>query len=545
MIRALTAPFRRLGRPSADTDKGAIDDGPLLAGYKRAPRRSLVLLLLAALALACFAYGFMFGVSAPARMMPFTVPIVVLAGLTIWALPPGDYAPTKLIEPLFIAFFAAMVLWPNYLAIALPSLPWLTLLRIIGVPLVLVMLICVSVSKRFRTEMKDIVSTDKLLWQLLALLVLIQALTIALSSDPGQSLNRFIIAQVNQTAIFFAACYVFTRERLLEQWVRMLLIMLVILSLFGLWEWRLQLLPWAGHIPSYLKVEDEAVQRILSPRARASTGIYRVHSTATTPLGLAEILGMSMPFAMHFLFDRYPLWMRVAAAAYIPFTVNVILLTDSRLGVVASLASVIFYLLIWALLRWRQNRDSVFGPAISLAYPAIFTGFVAATFFIGRLRAQVWGDGSQRASTESRIDQWIMGIPKIIRNPLGYGLGRGADELGFANGAGVITIDSYFLSVLLELGVLGFIVYFGLLARGAFVGARTVISSRLDQELRLLVPLSVTIINFIIVKSVFSQDANHPLIFMMLGAIVAASYRARKAEQASASQVASDAPTPR
>jgi hypothetical protein len=536
MIRALTAPFRRLGRPSA-AGAPAIDSRPLLAGYKRTPGRWLVVALIAILAVACFAYGFMFGVSAPARMMPFTVPIVVMLGLTIWALPPGDYAPTKLLEPLFIAFFAALVLWPNYLAIALPSLPWLTLLRIIGAPMVVVLLVCVSVSRRFRGEMVDILNTDKMLWRMLAALVVLQTVTIPLSSDPGATLNRYIIAQVNQTAIFFVACYVFTRERFLEMWVRMLLVMLAVLAALGLWEWSLKLLPWAGHIPSYLRVEDESVQRILTPRSRAATGIYRVHSTATTPLGLAEILGMSMPFAMHLLFDRYPLWVRVAAAAYIPYAVNVILLTDSRLGVVASLASVIFYLLIWALLRWRQNRDSIFGPAISLAYPAIFVGFVAATFFIGRLRAQVWGDGSQKASTESRIDQWIMGIPKIIKNPLGYGLGRGADELGFANAAGVITIDSYFLSVLLELGVLGFFVYFGLMARGAWVGARTVISSRLDQELRLLVPLSVTIINFIIVKSVFSQDANHPLIFMMLGAIVAASYRARKAEEAHAAEI--------
>lgn len=536
MIRALTAPFRRLGRPSA-APAGAIDSRPLLAGYKRTPARWLVVAVLAILAVACFAYGFMFGVQAPARMMPFTVPIVVLLGVSIWALPPGDYAPTKLLEPIFVAFFAALVLWPNYLAIALPSLPWLTLLRIIGAPMVVILLVCISVSRRFRGEMMDILNTDKMLLRFLVALAVIQVVTMPLSSDIGATLNRVIIAQVNQTAIFFVACYVFTRERFLEMWVRMLLVMLTILAAFALWEWNLKLLPWAGHIPSYLRVEDEAVQRILTPRSRAATGIYRVHSTATTPLGLAEILGMSMPFAMHLLFDRYPLWTRALAAAYIPYAVYVILLTDSRLGVVASLASVIFYLLIWALLRWRQHKDSLFGPAISIAYPAIFVAFVAATFFIGRLRAQVWGDGSQKASTESRIDQWNMGIPKIIKNPIGYGLGRGADELGFANAAGVITIDSYFLSVLLELGILGFIVYFGLMARGSFVGARTVISSRLNQELRLLVPLSVTLINFIIVKSVFSQDANHPLVFMMLGAIVAASYRARKADEAFAAGV--------
>ena len=55
---------------------------------------------LAAGGAATFAYGFMFAVQAPARMMPFTVPVVTLAALIIWALPPGNYAPTKALEPI-------------------------------------------------------------------------------------------------------------------------------------------------------------------------------------------------------------------------------------------------------------------------------------------------------------------------------------------------------------------------------------------------------------------------------------------------------------
>jgi hypothetical protein len=308
----------------------------------------------------------------------------------------------------------------------------------------------------------------------------------------------------------------------------MLLVMLTINCFFGFWEWRLQAVPWAGHIPTFLKIEDETVQRILSPHARAASGIYRVHSTNSTTLGLAEMLGLSMPFAMHFILDRYKLWMRVAAAIYIPLAVNTIFMTDSRLGVVTALCSLVFYLLIWAVLRWKQERQSLFGPAVVLAYPAIFSGFVASTFFIGRLRAEVWGNGPQQASTESRLEQWRMAIPKIIHNPFGNGLGQGGAELGFFNGAGVLTIDSYYLSVLLELGVMGFIVYYGLMIQGILVGARTVVSARGDKEFRLLLPISVALMDFVISKSVFSQDAGHPLVFMMLGAVVAMAHRAKQ-----------------
>lgn len=509
----------------------AADAMPVLARYRR-PHSALVAgLFISAVAVALFYYGFMFGVSAPARMMPFTVPIVIMGGAIIWALPRGDYAPTSLIEPVFIAFFAALIIWPNYLAIGLPSLPWLTLLRIIGVPMVVLLLVCLSVSERFRSEMRDIIASDKVMVRFLIALVILQTITIPISSDPGVTVNKYIIAQVNQTAIFFVACYAFTRPGLLQTWVLMLMVMLVIICAIGFWEWRLQAVPWAGHIPSYLKIEDETVQRILSPKSRAASGIYRVQSTATTPLGLAELIGLSIPFAMHLLLDRYKLLIRVGAALYIPFAVTVIFYTDSRLGVVTALCSAVFYLLIWALLRWRQDRKSLFGPAIVLAYPAIFAGFIAATFLVGRLRAEVWGNGPQQASTESRIEQWRMAIPKIFENPVGYGLGQGANELGFRNLAGVLTIDSYFLSILLEIGVVGFVVYYGLILRGVFASARTVVTAKGDEELRLLLPITVALMDFIVSKIVFSQEANHPLIFMMLGAVVAMGYRARNLER--------------
>ena len=49
---------------------------------------------------------------------------------------------------------------------------------------------------------------------------------------------------------------------------------------------------------------------------------------------------------------------------------------------------------------------------------------------------------------------------------------------------------------------------------------------RVEGELGLLLPMGVALLNFIVVKSVFSQDSNHPAVFMMLGGVVALGYRA-------------------
>src|SRR3546814_19920121 len=71
----------------------------------------------------------------------FRSPVIALGLLVIWALPETDWAPTKTLAWLLIAFLIALPLWPNYLAIALPGMPWITLLRIIGAPMILLLLI--------------------------------------------------------------------------------------------------------------------------------------------------------------------------------------------------------------------------------------------------------------------------------------------------------------------------------------------------------------------------------------------------------------------
>jgi hypothetical protein len=507
---------------------------PLIAGYHRSLAPGVMVAGALILAAACFVYGFYFSVMAPARIMPFTVPLALLGGLVVWALPAGSYAPTRALEPIYFAFFAALIVWPNYLAVALPGLPWMTMLRLTVVPLILVFLVCLSVSPTFRTKLADVMSGEPYLWRMFVILVAIQTATLAMSNNLPKSINLYIIAQMNWTMIFLVGVVVFTRRGFTQHWATMLIVMLTGLCFLGLWENQLKHVPWAGHIPTIFKIEDEAVLRVLAGGMRSATKIYRVQATATTPLGLAEILGLATPFALHFMLDRYNLALRILGAFYIPLSVHLILLTDSRLGLIATLGSLMVYLLIWAFIQWRQRKTSLIGPTVVLTYPLIAIATLAATLFVGRLRNEIWGDGSQNASNESRRIQWDMAIPKILKNPIGHGTGKGGDTLGFANAAGVGTIDSYYITIFLELGVLGFIVYYGIMLRGAWVAANVAIRSPLERELRLLIPFSVALVNYVIVKSVLSQDANHPLVFMMLGAVVALTYRARQQEAAQA-----------
>lgn len=510
-------------RTAHDTAIGAV-----LASYadarffSRHKRRIMVYL-----ALFCFVYGMFFAVFARAFMVPLLAPVAILLLVAIWLLPESDNVPTGLLEKLLLSFIVALLCWPDYLALTLPGLPWITAIRLVGMPLAVTLLICASMSRAFRAQLADTLSATPIIGKFLLAFVAIALLSVAFSREPGESFSKFIVAQVYWTSIFLCAAFTFRKPGRIVTFSYILWGAAIFVCLIAVWEWRLQRLPWLGHIPSFLAVQDPSVQNILSAKARAAAGIYRTQSKFTTPLGLAEFMALSAPFMLFLSTTHKRLFVRLAALATLPLMFFVIILADSRLGVVGFFMAILIYILVVGILRWRADKESLLAPAIVISYPVLFSAFIAATFLIGRLRVMVWGGGAQQFSTDSRKEQYLKGIPMILERPWGHGMGQGGQTLHYTNRAGDVSIDAYYLSIALEFGIIGFFVYFGMFLAGIYYGATALLKPR-SPEVRYLVPLIIALINFFIIKSIFSQQENHPLVFAMLGAVVALVWRAQR-----------------
>src|SRR5580693_4153420 len=128
-------------------------------------RRSLLVLL--AVCVMCLLYGIAFALFAPGLLLALVFPLPVMAIVAIWALPETRTAPTRTLTVLAFVFFVCLVMWPNYIAFAPPGLPWITMVRITGFPLVQTLLICVSVSKKFRIRMATALQATPYLWMIL------------------------------------------------------------------------------------------------------------------------------------------------------------------------------------------------------------------------------------------------------------------------------------------------------------------------------------------------------------------------------------------
>ena len=494
---------------------------PVLPSYRQSGwinrnRRKMLFGLFVAL----FFYSALFILLGRFLLVQFIAPLALLILLIIWALPDREKVPDKLLQALFLAFVVGQLFWPNYLALSLGNLPWITAVRLIGVPMVFIMLICLSQSHAMRATLSEILGANKLTARLMLALIGLAVLSLAFSTDRGMSTNLLIAAIFSWFALFYVALLFFARPGNVERFIWLLWTAVIFWCLMGVWESRISQVPWANSIPSFLKIEDEVVQRVLSGSARSATGIYRVQGKFTTSLSMAEFMALSAPFIIHFLMtSRFWLY-RIAAATTLPFMFWLIIATDSRLGVVGFFLSILSYIGIWAVRRWKHADGSLFGPAITLAYPVLFAMFIIATFTVGRLRNMVWGTGAQAASNEARQVQIEMGLSDLAARPWGYGIGRAADALGFASPSGILTIDNYYLSVALELGVIGFFIYYGMFFLAIAQGARVGIHET-DEARLWIVPASLALANFFIIKSVLSQQEGHPLAFIILAMVMA------------------------
>lgn len=507
----------------------------ILPAYGVVRQRSFrVWVLMLALMFFCFIYGFIYALVTPYLLVQLAFPLIILAFITIWALPDVGGAPVNWVERFFFALFISTIIWPNYLAITLPGLPWITMVRLTGFPLAFLVLFSVSSSPEFRAALGKPINSIPFLWKMLAAFACVQVFSIALSDQMAISINKLIASQISWTLVFFVSAYVFLRPGRVELWARILWGLAIALCLIGLWESRLGRLPWAGNIPSFLAVDDESVQRTLAGFSRSGSGKYRVLGTYSTALGLSEFLALVTPFLLHFIVSPYRLAVRVLAGLSVPFVLYTIIQTDARLGVVGFFIAILLYPLCIAALRWNRVKSSIFGPAIVLAYPAIFVAGIAASFVIGRLRVMMWGGGAHQASNEGRVEQFEKGVPILLKNPLGYGIGQGAETLGVTNPSGMITIDTYYLLIALEYGVLGFLLYYGFFALATAHAVKHAIRATKEREMTFLIPVSIALISFLIIKSIYAGIDNHPLAFTLAGIAAALVYRSKVANAASA-----------
>ncbi len=473
-------------------------------------------------------YGLLFASLPSSFLLLLITPIAVLTLVVIWALPDTENPPLRSLSYAFAGYFIALVMWPYYLAIQLPGLPLLEIRRLFSALMVLFLLICISTSANFRSEMGRILNSSRTFLTLLLCFVAIQFASAIFSRNPVNSLQQLIKNQISWTAIFFATSYLFSKSGNIRRWIICFVILAICLSAIGMFEYQNQAILWAEHIPSFLRVNDPAMINLLEAVFRE--GKYRVVTTFSVSLALAEFMALVMPFLIHGIVTaKLPLVRAICLAANV-MVFTTILMTQARVGIVGAIVAHSVYGFVWAIQRWRTNKTGLIGPAATLAYPAVSVLLGVAVLSIGRLRVMTLGGGTHSASTQGRMEQFMASGPVLARSPVfGFGPRQGAATLGYTNPAGEMSIDSYILAMLLDYGILGFLLYYGMYIH-MIVQAMRVGSRHREGELQFMLPAGVALCVWLASRLVLAQEDNTSLTYMLLGLIAAGVYLARRLE---------------
>lgn len=522
MVNPLTGAVSRIGTFVTDLFQPELQ---VLAPYTRqrgiARSKLLGIAGLIALGLVGAVYGYLYALLPPYFLLYLIAPIAFMMLITIWVLPDQDTAPTGIMVKFFFAFLIVSVLWPNYVAIALPGLPWISMRRLMLFPMTLCLLIGLSISSRFREQMKEYLSAWPLIPKMLGCFVVIQFVSISMAGDKAQAVKEFVNYQTVWTAIFFVSVYAFQNRQNMHRLFRTILVCAIILSFMGIAESYQQKVLWLDHIPSFLKVDQETLELYTGNNFR--DGFYRVKTTFSNALPYAEFMAMASPIVLHYIFRTRFISLRILLVAIDLLIFYAMSQAQARLGMLGFITGHTLFGLLWATRRWRTNRVSLLGPAASLAYPAAIAMMCVAIVSVSALNNKVLGSAATKGSNEAREAQFRRAIPKIAVSPIfGYGPRQGGPELGFRTGS-FLTIDSYLLSIALDYGLVGFVLYYGLLVL-AMARAFQLLMRAEDDDSDLAILILSMLSIFMVTRLVLSQEDNNSIPFMLI-AMVMALYR--------------------
>jgi hypothetical protein len=437
-----------------------------------------------------------------------TLLIAVILGVAIAALPPGilvrmvlpfvaggivvlawatrSDGPWRLGNVLhwyLLLVVVLSVIWPRYLflhAAGLPGINPLTLSTMIGLA---VILIAIASSRQFAhglmSEMRN--------GGVAATLVLVWLGWRFLASFLGEEPVYSVIDLVKET-VYVASFLIF--GYVLAGWkdgpinvARVMVICGLAVASIGVVEAFVQHNPFIGLISS---MGDEQAPRALVAIAaeKVREGAYRAQSTFDHPIVFAQFVAALVPLALFMLLRDSSKFWRFIGFLTIPVALLAIVKSGSRSGYVSVATAFALVFGIWWIRALVHGKFSKIVAIVSL--PALAGSLLLAWYFVAEL---VTGRNQVEISSSSvRMKMLKDGIGALWDSPIwGFGHGLSVSKAGVINPMGIATIDNYLLTIALDYGYVGFLLFIAGVAtfsvgallfavrkadvNGAFVGA--------------------------------------------------------------------------
>jgi O-antigen ligase len=462
-----------------------------------------------------------------------SIGVVALCGvLLLWALPELHVVPVNLLRKMFFIMVFVQLCVPNYYAIDTGVLPWISVRRLTAGLVILLFCITLAGSELARSKIADTLRSNRILSFLVFGLLAMLVLSIPTAHYKIRAFSGLIDTLLTWY-VPLAACILIVRTH--EDVISLLKVVAIagiVDAALGSVEFYLERRFYFDIIPSGLlerMLEANPALQMMYSTPLFRNGLYRASSVYSVPLSFGELAAMTAPIGAYFFFHATNLKWRLLGTITVVASVVSLIISGARGGFIAFLVAMPAMLALWTIRYSKSNRGSLIGGIMGVLFSVGFLALLGMIAFSGRLSKMVIGGGDTVASTSARSIQFNLALPHILANPItGNGAGSSGELVGFYNpGSTIPTVDSYVITLLVEQGVPGLLLFFGTIAFGAWIATKIYISL-MDERATVAAPIACSLIAFGVYRLVLSQGENHTLFFLIVGLVFAVSKLSRE-----------------
>lgn len=235
------------------------------------------------------------------------------------------------------------------------------------------------------------------------------------------------------------------------------------------------------------------------------------------PNGLASVIAISIPFIFFYYKYYTSRFFKLLLVSLVPVLLYALVLTGSRSGLLATITAVIVCAL--------KSKAKVLNIIIILL---IAIGILTQLGGIHKQRYETLVDKNieGRGGVDGRVEHIRRGLSIFADRPIvGYGIGTYKEANYNVNGEDLVS-HNFYIGVLVELGIIGFILYF-LFITGIFKNIYRIKKAHLarppeDRYLAVLADLLESILITQLVFSIFAGGPSYYIWFLLAGVTIVA-----------------------
>lgn len=349
-----------------------------------------------------------------------------------------------------IILIATMALWPSYMLVKFGGLPALDARRVVaGITLLATLYLVISrtpVRNQFLLLFNGQIGV--VTWLILAY-VGIRFISCFASVAPFYSLTQVFWEVLYYYSMFFVGAILFYRPQLQHLVMNVFMVLAILIGLFAMVEWVAQSNILIQFAPSNEEFSD--LQKALEI-SRIRGGFFRAQGTFEHPLLLGEFSAMAACMGLSVILWKPKSMNQMLGLLTMLVAIISAVLTGSRSAFVSIPISMGLILLVWFF--GRESMRIKIKPAsrkwlVSLCFVGVSILAIPLLMFLIEGSSR-----SEAASSAGRFYMLQLGWESIKANPfVGTGPGTSGAVAGIVTGAGVGTLDNYFLAIAIESGM--------------------------------------------------------------------------------------------